>query len=284
MLASDLSSEVTNLIPDVQQSGGNTAIVPKRSPRRKTRLGALSMPNDFSDDTELMSAIGTWRKKDNRIWSDEEVLEFPNTFFYNLHREEWKSKEKMAQNLRSYLLTEGKSNYTALDVGCDCGWFSDMLSEGTSGNVLGIDLDISRVDQANKLFNKPNLSFRRGNFFTTRLRKNSFDHIILMDTHKWMPSLEQVVERSRYLLAAGGELHILNSSLPTVRSLKKAQDGYVEYCSDKLMSPILSHVGWTTKEDFINLGFEEMKTSSLRSRLFGKKQTGAWMRLRAGRQ
>lgn len=227
--------------------------------------------------------IEKWRKKDNRIWSDEEAIEFPKTFFYNLHREEWAIKADMAEAIRTYLYHEATSVYSILEVGCGCGWFSNFLSNFTKGSILGIDQEASQIEQATRLFAKENLAFRKGEFFQTRLRKNSFDYIILVDSHQWLGSLDQIATRAKSLLAPGGELHILSSSLPTNRTIPKHKEAFSQYCSDKMMDSVPQHLHWASKEDFFANGFEELNPPTLVKRLFNRKKSGTWMRLIAGR-
>lgn len=258
----------------------------KRAKRRNapSKSGIIKSIKAQQEPDVLLPIIQAWRKKDNRIWSDEEVQEFPETFFYNLHQAEWQQKAELAKNLITYLKAEGKSDFSVLEVGCDCGWLSQMIADTTAGKVTGIDIDSSRITQANKLFSNTNLGFKSGNFFTMSLPSQSFDFIVLMDAHKWMPSLEEVKERAKSLLTPGGELHILTSDLLATRGLKRTQDKYAEYCTDKMMSSILPHISWITREDFINAGFEDLKHFSLRKKLLGKKQSGGWMRIKAGRK
>lgn len=238
----------------------------------------------LAEQPERKAAIEQWLKKDNRIWADEEAIEFPKTFFYNLHREEWAIKAEMASAVRNYLYHEAKSVYSVLEVGCGCGWFSNILSNFTKGSILGIDQDASQIEQATRLFSKENLAFRRGDFLQTRLRKSSFDYIIIIDSHQWLGPIEQIISRAKSLLTPGGELHILSSSLPSNRTIQKRKDAFSQYCADKLMDSVPQHLHWSSKEDFFAHGFEELNSPSLINRLLGRQKTGTWMRLHAGKQ
>lgn len=284
LIASNPESETRNPGSGIVRFISDSASPPlKAHPRKKKRL-AVPASQTLPEQTESTFALEQWRKKDNRIWSDEEAIEFPKTFFYNLHREEWSIKAEMADAVRNYLYHEAKSVYSVLEVGCGCGWFSNILSHFTKGSIIGIDQGASQIEQATRLFAKENLAFRRGDFFQTRLRKNSFDFIILIDSHQWQGSLDEITARAKTLLTPGGELHILSSSLPSNRTIQKQQEVFAQYCSDKLMGSVPQHLHWASKEDFFANGFEELNSPSFLNRMFNRKKTGTWMRLHAGKQ
>ncbi len=283
LLATDLPIESGNTQTSSTKPVSKSSTIPVKSKARKKRQIPIARSSESPERAERKDAIEQWRKKDNRIWSDEEAVEFPKTFFYNLHREEWATKAELAESIRHYLHHEAKSVYSILEVGCGCGWFSHQLSGLTEGPILGIDEEASQIEQATRLFATENLTFRRGDFFQARLRKNSFDYIILMDTHQWLGTIEQIATRAKSLLTPGGELHILSSSLPSSRTIQKHSETFSKYCSDKLMDTVPQHLHWASKEDFFANGFEELNPPSLVSRLLNRKKTGAWMRLLAGR-
>lgn len=284
LIATSLFSDPENPQSDMSSSVAKPQKTPRKKPLRIKKQPVLVKEDVASSKTEQHYAIDQWRKKDNRIWSDEEVREFPHTFFYNLHQKEWEIKTQMAKAIQNYLFHEAKSVYSILDVGCGCGWLGNILSNFTKGSILGLDQDAGQIEQATRIFAKENLAFRTGDFYQTRLRKNSFDYIILIDAHQWLGSVEEITARATSLLTPGGELHILSSSLPAKRTIPKQQEAFTQYCADKLMPSVPQYFHWSSKEDFLANGFEELNTPSLLSKLFRKQKAGTWMRLYSGKK
>jgi len=118
------------------------------------------------------------RKKENRILSDNEVVNLPKININNPNYLEWKAREFSSNKVLNYLSKKQKP-IKILDLGCGNGWFSDKISKIKNTTVTAIDVNIIELEQANKLFQKSNLEFVYGDIFKIDSFENQLDCIIL---------------------------------------------------------------------------------------------------------
>lgn len=168
------------------------------------------------------------RRKENRVYSDAEVRELPDTFFYNLHRQEWELRKKSLQRLVQYLKKRDKPA-RVLDLGCGNGWISGNLAKLQHLEITGLDVNLFELEQGARVFDFPNLKFAYGNIFEDILPLASFDYIILASAIQYFPNLPQLLNRCRQFLAQGGEIHILDSSLYQEKEVEEAQERTLKY-------------------------------------------------------
>lgn len=161
-------------------------------------------------------------RKENRIYSDAEVKELPKAFFYNLHRQEWALREKNSNRLLTYLRKiQGHSRL--LDLGCGNGWFANRVARMEPFEVWGLDINLFALQQAQRVLNAPNLNFAYGDIFEDIFPAGHFDCIILNQTIEFFPDLIQLINRCRYFLKSGGEIHIIDSPLYQEKELDSAR-------------------------------------------------------------
>ena len=68
------------------------------------------------------------RKKENRIYSDDEIKLLPYASKINPHKNEWALRTKSFLRFREYL-SHKKSKLNILDLGCGNGWFTGQLAK-----------------------------------------------------------------------------------------------------------------------------------------------------------
>lgn len=168
------------------------------------------------------------RNKENRVYSDAEVREFPDTFFYNLHRQEWEMRYKSFSRLYQYLKKREKSA-RLLDLGCGNGWLAGRVANLENFEITGLDMNMYELEQAARVFQESNLSFAYGNIFDDIFPKGSFDYIIIASTIQYFPNLTQLINRCREFLVSEGEIHILDSPLYSEREREQARDRTFQY-------------------------------------------------------
>jgi 2-polyprenyl-3-methyl-5-hydroxy-6-metoxy-1,4-benzoquinol methylase len=75
------------------------------------------------------------RDKENRIYSDAELILLPFASSSNPHRIEWDLRAKSFTRFKEYLKTK-KQNLNLLDLGCGNGWFCGQLSKSFNSQFL----------------------------------------------------------------------------------------------------------------------------------------------------
>lgn len=161
-------------------------------------------------------------RKENRIYSDAEIKELPNTFFYNLHRQEWELRAKSIARLLKYL-SKNQSPSRILDLGCGNGWLSDRLARMEQFEVWAMDINLFELQQASRVFSRSNLHFCYGDLFEEIFPTDHFDCIILSQSIEYFPDLAQLLNRCRYFMKSGGEIHIIESPLYQEKELEQAR-------------------------------------------------------------
>ena len=164
------------------------------------------------------------RKKENRIYSDPEVYEFPDTFFYNLHRQEWELRKKSMNRLIKYL-KKRDTLATLLELGCGNGWLSAQLARKLENyQITGLDVNMKELEQANRVFDLSNLEFAYGDIFQDIFPYESFDYLVICSTIQYFPNLAQLINRCRQFVKPGGEIHILDSHLYSDKEVANAKE------------------------------------------------------------
>ncbi|MEL6589681.1 MAG: class I SAM-dependent methyltransferase [Bacteroidota bacterium] len=161
-------------------------------------------------------------RKENRLITDAEVRELPNTFFYNLHRQEWEKRAHSNQRLLRYLKKNDQA-LTIMDLGCGNGWLSHKLSKLPNLNIWGVDINLSSLQQARRICPQSNVQFAYGDIFEDIFEEASFDIILLSQSIAFFPNLTQLINRCRHFLNSTGEIHILDSPVYQEKELEGAR-------------------------------------------------------------
>ncbi len=101
--------------------------------------------NDFEE------AYLAARHKEGRIYLDEIVRQLPVVPKGHPQEKEWGLRRHNVQQLLLHL--QEKAPNRILDLGCGNGWLTHQLIAGQkSGSVLGLDINITELEQAQRLF------------------------------------------------------------------------------------------------------------------------------------
>src|SRR4051794_33766657 len=96
------------------------------------------------------------RKKEGRLYTDEEVARLPHVVKNASLKKEWAIRSASCQRLIKYLAGK-KTKLSILEIGCGNGWLSNQLAAVTKTQVLGLDVNQTELAQAQRVFSKPNL-------------------------------------------------------------------------------------------------------------------------------
>ncbi|MDB5287689.1 MAG: class SAM-dependent methyltransferase [Mucilaginibacter sp.] len=168
----------------------------------------LPTENSNRDFERLYIAL---REREQRLYTDEQVIQLPNIDPSHLHYNEWKIRKHSAERLINYLNKKKRALYI-LEIGCGNGWLSAQLSEIKGANVIGQDINRVEIDQAKRVFKKSNLEFFCEEFDAERFKYMYFDVIIFAASVQYFPSLKQILNRALSCLSVVGEIHLLDTN------------------------------------------------------------------------
>ncbi|HEY4935105.1 MAG TPA: class I SAM-dependent methyltransferase, partial [Puia sp.] len=162
------------------------------------------------------------RKKENRVYSDEQVEHLPFIGPTHIHYDEWQARKKSSARLKNYLENKNKP-LSILEVGCGNGWLSARLAALKDSEVTGTDIDKTELSQAKRVFCKLiNIHFETGDIKNIQFDKK-FDIIVFAASIQYFPSFDRVVSHALSLLNQEGEIHILDSHIYHLNEIEPAK-------------------------------------------------------------
>ncbi|MEM9719622.1 MAG: class I SAM-dependent methyltransferase [Bacteroidota bacterium] len=200
-----------------------------------------------------------YRKKIHQIYSDAQVKELPRAFTFNLQKEEWKDRAIMVGKFLKYLKKNSHVKQI-LEVGCGNGWLCHNISNAYQRSVIGLDLSLIDIEQAQRVFKQSNLNFVHGDIFEDVLPMRSFDLIVLNNTIHQFPNLRQLIERCQLYLKSSGELHIMGSPIYKWQKLEQERQQTLSHYESLNLSQMMQfhfHHSW---DDFYPFKFRKLYT------------------------
>src|ERR1043166_8508266 len=101
--------------------------------------------NNFEENYLLV------RQKEDRLYTDEQVKRLPEIEQSHPHYKEWRIRAGSCNRLIQHL-SDKKRKLNILDVGCGNGWLCHHLSKIPGGEVAGIDINKTELEQAKRVF------------------------------------------------------------------------------------------------------------------------------------
>lgn len=187
------------------------------------RVYYLSQINKEFEETYLKI-----RSKENRIYSDQELIKLPFTASSNQHQSEWKLRAKSFKRFQDYL-REKKVTSSILDLGCGNCWFCGRLSNLTDHHFYCVDINLTELEQGARVFDHSKIKFIYADVFSSTLPDNFFDMIILNASVQYFSNLKRLVEKLLSLLKANGEIHILDSPFYSQTEVESAYERTANY-------------------------------------------------------
>jgi len=169
------------------------------------------------------------RKKENRLYTDEQVRWLPVIDQSHPYHKEWEARKSSCNKLLQHLINK-KTELNILEVGCGNGWLCHHLSKIPGSNVAGIDINRTELDQAKRVFDHiENVEFICGGIDSESIRGDRFDAIIFAASIQYFPSLDRIISSALRLLNKKGELHILDSQFYRSSELEAARKRSFDY-------------------------------------------------------
>jgi ubiquinone/menaquinone biosynthesis C-methylase UbiE len=175
------------------------------------------------------------RKKEGRVYTDEEVATLPEIAETHPHYSEWQIRKQSCQKLISYLqkkqsTASNEQTLKILEVGCGNGWLSHHLAAIPGSKVIGTDINFTELRQAAKVFhNIPNLHFIYSHIESGVFEETQFDVIVFAASIQYFSSLTEIIRNSLRLLKPDGEIHIIDSHFYSLSELSAAKQRSILY-------------------------------------------------------
>jgi SAM-dependent methyltransferase len=169
------------------------------------------------------------RRKESRLYNDEEVAVLPDIEKDHPHSAEWKIRKGSSSRLIHYL--KGRhSSPQILEIGCGNGWMTNQLSYIPQSKIIGSDINLTELQQASRVFaNNPQVKFIYGDIRSGMLNDRFFDFIVFAASIQYFPSLTEILNISLERLLPGGEIHIIDSPLYKFSEMAGAKRRSVVY-------------------------------------------------------
>lgn len=175
----------------------------------KSANGVL-MLSEYSPSSTHEAIYLALRAKEDRILSDDLVKMLPDLPKNHTHFAEWQLRKETANRFGEFLKKK-KKPLKILDLGCGNGWFSAKMAAIKNVEVVGLDLNLPELEQAQKLFGHKNLQFAYGNIFENLFENQSFDLVVINAAIQYFPSVSDLFQQLFEILKPQGEIHILDS-------------------------------------------------------------------------
>jgi ubiquinone/menaquinone biosynthesis C-methylase UbiE len=183
----------------------------------------------FNDTGTFENLYITLRKKENRIYTDDQLEKLPEIEPSHIHYKEWRVRKRSSNALVQYLSAKQKP-LKVLEIGCGNGWLSHQLSVVAGSKITGSDINFHELQQAVRVFAPiTNLQFIYGDIRTDVFENAQFDIIIFAASIQYFSSLTNILSAALQLLTATGEVHILDTHFYSAGSINDARKRTAEY-------------------------------------------------------
>lgn len=168
------------------------------------------------------------RNREGRIYTDEIVARLPMIDRRDSHFDEWKLRQQSTRRLIRYIEKKEKP-LKILDIGCGNGWLSYRISLLPGTSVTAIDINCGELNQARRIFGKPNLHFLHADIKSSEIQPVRFDLILFAASIQYFNPLQAVISDALKLLKPDGEIHIVDSHFYQRGELDAAKKRTADY-------------------------------------------------------
>jgi SAM-dependent methyltransferase len=186
-----------------------------------SNIEVQSLQYDYGHTQLFADQYYELRKFENRVYSDEELLQLPGLIAHPLVTE-WRIRKNSFDRLFKYL-SQKKTALQVLEIGCGNGWVSAGLAKIKDITVTGLDVNAKELEQAQRVFGaRSNLKFIIGDIRDGILEDKIFDTIIFAASIQYFP-LREIITTALGKLSLQGEIHILDSHFYKQPDIDKAR-------------------------------------------------------------
>ena len=222
------------------------------------------------------------REKEQRIYSDEELLNLPFASEKNPHRAEWSLRAKSFLRFKNYLNSQ-KGEANILDLGCGNGWFCSRLSKEFPHNYYCIDVNLTELIQGRRVFSSEQLRFIYADIFGVKLPEKYFEYILINAAIQYFPDISKLFNKLFTQLNVNGEIHIIDSPIYSVDDAIKAKERTENYYSSLGFPEMSNKYYHHTWKDFLQFNHKILynPTSVVNkfNKIFTKDSPFPWIRI-----
>ncbi len=207
---------------------------------KKNPNGIIQLPDV---DPSLEKLFSTYLKKAKKVYSDDEIRLLPYASERNPHKSEWEIRTRSFLRLRDYLSKKSK-RLNILDVGCGNGWLIGQLAKESDHEYFGIDIVMTELEKAARLFNYENVHFIHGDISKSSLPTDTFNIIILNSSLSYFKELDKLLKELLLISKPYGEVHIIDTLFYSNNELmlnKNKSLKYFTYIGSPEMAPFYFH-------------------------------------------
>jgi ubiquinone/menaquinone biosynthesis C-methylase UbiE len=220
------------------------------------------------------------RRKEKRIYTNEEVALLPDIAPHHIHYNEWLIRKRSSNRLINYLNKKNKA-LKILEIGCGNGWLSSKIAEIKNVKVTGLDINLTELKQAFEVFDqKPNLSFIYADIHD-KITFFSFDIIVFAASIQYFPSLKEIITTAFSLLNMDGEIHILDTHFYQDDEIDSAIESTKNYYAALGKPGMADHYFHHTMNELKYFEYTILSNgNSIINKLLGKHQPFPWIRIK----
>jgi ubiquinone/menaquinone biosynthesis C-methylase UbiE len=185
-----------------------------------------NIPTEIADN-DFEALYLAVRKYEGRVYTNEEVSQLPDISTSHKYNNEWQLRKRSAGRLMAYLAKKD-TPLKILEIGCGNGWLSAKLTEIPGAQVTGLDINLTEINQARRVFNKEGLRFVNGTIDGDKLQNERFDVIVFAAVLPYFSSVAGTLQMALDKLYSRGEVHIIDTNFYTADNVTNA----IQRCRD----------------------------------------------------
>ncbi len=221
------------------------------------------------------------RKKENRIYTNQELKTLPKIKSSHPLIKEWSIREKSLKKLIEWL-PSSNTKQTILEIGCGNGWLSANITKNTNYELFSQDINLPELTQAARVFGFQNPKWICYDIENCNFPANTFDQIIFASSLQYFENPKLIIDLLTPTLKHKGCIHIIDS--PFYNNLNESQEAHSRTTTyyESLGHPSLAkNYHHHLLKDFIDIGFKIKckPKNNLISKLAGASNPFYWLQL-----
>jgi ubiquinone/menaquinone biosynthesis C-methylase UbiE len=238
------------------------------------------IPEGILPDTTFEKLYLLIRQEEQRVYSNAELTNLPEIDANHKHHYEWSVRKESCKSLTTYLKKKNQF-LKILEIGCGNGWLSHKLAEIPRTEAIGLDINLTELQQAANVFSNSNLQFVYGDIRENILQNRKFDIIIFAGSIPYFSSLTEIIHSTLEKLTPGGEIHIMDSFFYNTENVETAKQNCREYYRNMGFPDMANYYFHHLLSDMKQFNYTmKQQRHSFFKKLFSKRSVFPWLLIR----